>query len=92
MWLQPRSAWRSESRSPQADSRGGATVDERPVFALCGGLTFGIYWLVFVPAYVFQTERYSDLTDRLTCSSLAGALGGLTGHEITLFVHFRKTC
>lgn len=30
-------------------------------FALCGLLAFIIQWLSFVPAYIFQTERYYDL-------------------------------
>ena len=74
-----------------AGSRGGVTVDKRPGLALCRGLTFGIHWLVFVPAYVFQTERSCDLTGSLTSPSLVGVLGDLTGQEIALFVPIRKS-
>ena len=55
-----------------AGSQGGTTLGALPVFALCGLLSFGINWLVFVPAYVFQTERYFDLTGSLTYLSIVG--------------------
>ena len=62
-----------------ACSQGGAAVGDLPVFALCGGLAFGINWLVFMPAYVFQTERYFDLTGSLTYLSLIGVSLVLSG-------------
>ena len=55
-----------------AGSQGGTTLGALPVFALCGLLSFGINWLVFVPAYVFQTERYFDLTGSVTYLSIVG--------------------
>ena len=55
-----------------AGSQGGTTLGALPVFALCGLLSFGINWLVFVPAYMFQTERYFDLTGSLTYLSIVG--------------------
>lgn len=55
-----------------AGSQGGRTLGPLPVFALCGLLSFGINWLVFVPAYLFQTERYFDLTGSLTYLSVVG--------------------
>ncbi|MCB1664657.1 MAG: DUF1295 domain-containing protein [Pseudomonadales bacterium] len=33
-----------------------------PVFALAGVLPFLLHWLMFLPAYAFQTEHYFDLT------------------------------
>lgn len=42
-----------------------------PVFMLACGLAFVIQWLMFVPAFVYQTERYFDLTGSLTYISLA---------------------
>ncbi len=44
-----------------------------PLFALCGAFAFVVNWVVFVPAYVFQTERYFDLTGSLTYLSLVAA-------------------
>ena len=35
-----------------AGSQGGATVGALPIFALCGILSFGLNWLVFVHAYL----------------------------------------
>jgi steroid 5-alpha reductase family enzyme len=58
-------------------SQGGAAVGTLPVFALVVGLAFLIQWLVFIPAYVFQTEKYFDLTGSLsyiTVTTLALAL------------------
>jgi steroid 5-alpha reductase family enzyme len=53
-----------------AGSQGGATVAGIPVFALCVGLAFLIQWLVFIPAYLLQSERFFDLTGSLTYISV----------------------
>ena len=42
-----------------------------PLFALCCAAAFVIQWVMFVPAWVFQTEKYFDLTGSLTYISLA---------------------
>jgi steroid 5-alpha reductase family enzyme len=49
-----------------AGGRGGATAGGVPLFALAVGLAFVLQWLVFVPAYVFHTERFYDLTGSVT--------------------------
>jgi steroid 5-alpha reductase family enzyme len=49
-----------------AGSQGGLRIGPLPVFALCGAICFALNWLVFVPSYVAQTERYFDLTGSLT--------------------------
>jgi steroid 5-alpha reductase family enzyme len=49
-----------------AGSQGGATVNGLPIFALCAGLAFVINWVVFVHAYLTQTEHFFDLTGSLT--------------------------
>jgi len=49
-----------------AGSQGGAKAGGIPVFALCVALAFVIQWLAFIPAFVFQTERFYDLTGSLT--------------------------
>jgi steroid 5-alpha reductase family enzyme len=49
-----------------AGSLGGSKVGFMPVFALCGVLSFAINWVMFVPAFVYQTERYFDLTGSIT--------------------------
>jgi steroid 5-alpha reductase family enzyme len=65
-----------------AGSDGGITLGRLPVFMLCGFAAFVIQWLVFVPAYRFQTEKYYDLTGSLTYTSLAiGALMASGSHE-----------
>lgn len=44
----------------------GATLGGVPIFALSVGLAFLIQWLVFIPAYLFQTEKFFDFTGSLT--------------------------
>ncbi len=53
-----------------AGSQGGATVAGVSVFALVVGLAFLIQWLVFIPSYRMQTEKFFDLTGSLTYISL----------------------
>ena len=54
-----------------AGSQGGAAAGGVPVFALCVALAFVIQWLVFIPAFVKQTEKYFDLTGSLTYISIS---------------------
>jgi steroid 5-alpha reductase family enzyme len=49
-----------------AGSQGGATLGSVPVFALAVALAFLIQWLAFIPAYIFQTEKFYDLTGSFT--------------------------
>lgn len=49
-----------------AGGQGGATLGGFPIFALSVGLAFLIQWLAFIPAYLFQTEKFFDLTGSLT--------------------------
>lgn len=53
-----------------AGSQYGMQAGGMPLFALCAILAFAINWIVFVPSYLFQTERYFDLTGSLTYLSL----------------------
>ncbi len=53
-----------------AGSQGGASVAGVPLFALCVGLIFVIQWIAFIPAYLFQTEKFFDLTGSLTYISV----------------------
>ena len=54
-----------------AGSQGGATLNGIPLFALAVGLAFVVQWLAFIPAYLWQTERFFDLTGSVTYISLA---------------------
>jgi steroid 5-alpha reductase family enzyme len=42
-----------------------------PVFALCVLLAFVIQWVVFIPSYLRQTERFFDITGGLTYVTVA---------------------
>jgi steroid 5-alpha reductase family enzyme len=53
-----------------AGSQNGGSVAGIPVFAILVGLAFLIQWLVFIPAYIFQTEKFFDLTGSITYISL----------------------
>jgi len=72
-----------------AGSQGGSRVAGMPVFALLVGLAFLIQWLVFIPAYWRQTEKFFDLTGSLTyitVSTLALFLsGGVDGRAILVW-------
>ena len=45
-----------------AGSASGIQIAGIPLFFLCGVCGFILHWTLFVPAFVFQTERYFDLT------------------------------
>jgi steroid 5-alpha reductase family enzyme len=53
-----------------AGSQGGSALIGIPLFALSVGLAFLIQWLVFIPAYLRQTERFYDLTGSITYISV----------------------
>jgi steroid 5-alpha reductase family enzyme len=55
-----------------AGGQGGATLGGVPVFAIIVGLAFLIQWLVFIPSYLFQTEKFYDLTGSITYISMIG--------------------
>lgn len=49
-----------------AGSDGGAKIGDVPLFAVCAAIAFAIQWIVFVPSFRAQTERYFDLTGSVT--------------------------
>ena len=58
-----------------AGSQHGVQIAGLPVFALAAIVAFMIQWVVFVPSYRAQTERWYDLTGSLTYLTVAiGAL------------------
>ena len=50
----------------EALSHDSASVHGYPIVLLCCCTAFAIQWLIFVPAYIFQTEHYYDLAGSLT--------------------------
>lgn len=42
-----------------------------PLFLVCGLIAFLVQWTFFVPAFIYQTEHYYDLTGSLTYISLS---------------------
>ena len=53
-----------------AGSQGGALIAGIPLFALSVGLAFLVQWLVFIPSFWFQTEKFFDLTGGITYISV----------------------
>lgn len=53
-----------------AGSQGGSWVFGVPLFALAVGLAYVIQWLVFVPSYLRQTEKFFDITGSITYISV----------------------
>ncbi|PKO01029.1 MAG: hypothetical protein CVU42_00880 [Chloroflexi bacterium HGW-Chloroflexi-4] len=53
-----------------AGSLHGASALGVPIFALAVGLIFSIQWLVFIPAFAMQTEKFFDITGALTYISV----------------------
>ncbi|MEM9824630.1 MAG: DUF1295 domain-containing protein [Bacteroidota bacterium] len=49
-----------------AGAQQGLTLHGIPIFLLCAALAFGINWLVFLPAYFFQSEKFYDITGSIT--------------------------
>lgn len=72
-----------------AGSDRGASVRGIPVFALAVGMAFLIQWIVFLPAYLLQTERFFDLTGSITYI-IVGALAfflspGVDARAVVMF-------
>lgn len=53
-----------------AGSQGGYVVFGIPLFALCIALAFVIQWVVLIPSFIKQTEKYFDLTGSITYLSV----------------------
>ena len=53
-----------------AGSQGGSLIAGIPLFALSVGLAFLVQWLVFIPSFWFQTEKFFDLTGGITYISV----------------------
>lgn len=72
-----------------AGSQGGSKIGGIPIFALSVGLAFLIQWLVFIPAFWLQTEKFFDLTGSITyisVISIAALLSaGLDARSILLW-------
>lgn len=49
-----------------AGSEDSLTISGIPLYVLCGLCGYLLHWLMFIPAYLFQTERYFDLTGSLS--------------------------
>lgn len=67
-----------------AGGQGGATLGGLPVFMLVVALAFLIQWLAFIPAYIFQTEKFFDITGGLTYITVIGVALCYTRYSVPL--------
>ena len=67
-----------------AGSQGGATLGSLPVFGIVVALAFLIQWLVFIPAYMYQTEKYFDITGSITYITVTGVALCYTRYSVDL--------
>jgi len=51
-------------------SHGSVKVEGFPLYAIAVLLAFVIQWVVFIPSYLYRTEKYFDLTGSLTYISI----------------------
>jgi steroid 5-alpha reductase family enzyme len=49
-----------------AGSQGGVEVFGVPLFMLSVGIAFLIQWIAFIPAFLYKTEKFYDLTGSIT--------------------------
>jgi steroid 5-alpha reductase family enzyme len=71
-----------------AGGLGGLQLNGMPLLMLCGILSFAVQWVFFIPAFIYQTEKYFDLTGSITFISLSLLmiyLGG-TAAPVTLLI------
>jgi steroid 5-alpha reductase family enzyme len=73
-----------------AGSQGGTTWMGVPAFVLLVAIAFLLQWLAFIPAYIWQTEKFFDITGSASYVIVAGlalALGpALDARSVLLFV------
>jgi steroid 5-alpha reductase family enzyme len=72
-----------------AGSQGGYKISGIPIYAICVALAFLIQWVVFIPAYIRQTEKFFDLTGSFTyiaVVSLAVALSPIVDSRSLLLL------
>jgi len=67
-----------------AGGQGGTTLGGAPIFALSVGLAFLIQWLVFIPSFLFQTEKFFDLTGSITYISVIGGSVCYSRHSVAM--------
>lgn len=51
---------------------GSVVIAGAPAVLLCACLAFGVNWLAFIPAALFQSDRFYDLTGALTYLTVIG--------------------
>ena len=55
-----------------ACAQGGLQSEGMPVLFICLGTAFLFQWLIFIPSFIWETERYFDLTGSITFLTITG--------------------
>ena len=53
-----------------AGSIGGYKINETPIIFHCLLIAFGLQYLIFIPSYIFKSERFFDITGSVTFLSI----------------------
>ena len=69
-------------------------LNDMPIIYLCVLLSFLIHWIIFIPSFIYKTEKFFDFTGSLAFLSVMGCaiylkkdiIGTLDLHSIILFV------
>ena len=64
-----------------AGSYNGLSVNGLPIIFHCLLITYGIQFAVFIPSYMFTTEKFFDLTGMITYLSLMAYIVNVRGVE-----------
>lgn len=62
-----------------AGGQGGVSLGPYSLFLACGMLAFLINWVAFIPANIFKTEKYYDLTGSITYLTVTGYAVAMSG-------------
>ena len=55
-----------------AGAHNGILINGIPLLFICMSVAFLVQWIAFIPAYIWQTEHFYDLTGSLTCLTITG--------------------
>ncbi len=69
-----------------AGSQNGIVIGSMPAFAIAAAGAFVVQWVVFVPAYLRQSERYYDLAGSLTYLSVTAFALGCKGDSRSILL------
>ena len=64
-----------------AGSHNGLSINGIPIIFHCLLITYGVQFIVFIPSYIFTTEKFFDLTGMITYLSIMAYIVNIRGVE-----------